>query len=98
MSVVMRILTQVSGVKKTRRRGYTRLSPKNQVTIPADTVERVGLVPGDELRVESDRAGRIVMSRPQDVERRLRTLADLEGRFTGVWEPGDLDRLRDEWR
>ena len=95
---MFRILTQMSGVKKTRRRGYTRLSPKNQVTIPADTVEQVGLVPGDELRVESDRAGRIVMSRPQDVDRRLRALAELEGRFTGVWEPGDLDRLRDEWR
>jgi bifunctional DNA-binding transcriptional regulator/antitoxin component of YhaV-PrlF toxin-antitoxin module len=88
----------MAGVKKIRRRGYTRLSPKHQVTIPADTVEQVGLVPGDELRVEIDRAGRIVMSRPHDVDRRLRVLAELEGRFAGVWEPGELDRLRDEWR
>ena len=88
----------MSGVKKTRRRGYTRLSPKHQVTIPADTVEQVGLEPGDELRVEVDRAGRIVMSRPQDVDRRLRALAGLDDRFTGVWEPGALERLRDEWR
>ena len=93
-----RILTHVSGVKKTRRRGYTRLSPKHQVTIPANAVEQVGLIPGDELRVEIDRAGRIVMSRPQDVDRRLQALAELEGRFSGVWEPGELDRLRDEWR
>lgn len=98
MSARPRILTQMTGVKKPRRRGYTRLSPKHQVTIPADTVEQVGLIPGDELRVEIDRAGRIVMSRPQDVDRRLQALAELEGRFTGVWEPGELDRLRDEWR
>ena len=91
----------MSGVKKTRRRGYTRLSPKHQVTIPADAVEQVGLVPGDELRVEIDRAGRIVMSRPQDGDRRMQALDALdalEGRFSGVWKSGDLDRLRDEWR
>ena len=88
----------MSGVKKQRRRGYTRLSPKHQVTIPLAAVEQAGLVPGDELRVEIDRAGRIVMSRPQDVDRRLRALAELEGIFTGVWDPGDLYRLRDEWR
>jgi len=98
MPAMPRILTHVSGVKKTRRRGYTRLSPKHQVTIPANAVEQVGLIPGDELRVEIDRAGRIVMSRPQDVDRRLQALAELEGRFSGVWEPGELDRLRDEWR
>ena len=98
MTVIPRILTQMAGVKKTRRRGYTRLSPKHQVTIPADAVAQVGLVPGDELRVEIDRAGRIVMSRPQDVDRRIRALDGLEGRFTGVWKPGELDRLRDEWR
>ena len=72
MSTRTRILTQMSGVKKTRRRGYTRLSPKHQVTIPLDAVEQAGSFPGDELRVEIDRAGRIVMSRPQDVDRRLR--------------------------
>ena len=98
MFAVSSIPTQMTGVKKTRRRGYTRLSPKHQVTIPAATVEQVGLVAGDELQVEVDRAGRIVMSRPQDVDRRLRALAGLEGRFNGVWEPGELDRLRDEWR
>ena len=98
MPTMRAILTQMSGVKKTRRRGYTRLSPKHQVTIPAAAVERVGIVPGDELRVEVDRAGRIVMSRPQDADRRLQAVAELEGRFIGVWEPGELDRLRDEWR
>jgi bifunctional DNA-binding transcriptional regulator/antitoxin component of YhaV-PrlF toxin-antitoxin module len=88
----------MSGVKNTRRRGYTRLSPKHQVTIPADAVAEAGLEVGDELRVEIDRAGRIVMSRPQDAEARLRALTELQGRFTGVWEVGELDRLRDEWR
>ena len=88
----------MSGVKKTRRRGYTRLSPKHQVTIPADAVAEAGLAVGDELRVEIDRAGRIVMSRPQDADRRLRVFDETRGRFTGGWEAGELDRLRDEWR
>lgn len=87
----------MSGGRKPRRRGYTRLSPKHQVTIPAETVEQAGLVPGDELRVEIDHAGRIVLSRPQDVDRRVPALAELEGRFP-PGEPGELDRPRGEWR
>jgi AbrB family looped-hinge helix DNA binding protein len=88
----------MDGVKKTRRRGYTRLSPKHQVTIPAAAVEEVGLVPGDELRVEVDRAGRVVLTAvARGVERR-QALADTAGALTGVYEPGGLDRLRDEWR
>lgn len=98
MSALSDTFTLMGGVKKTRKRGYTRLSRKHQVTIPAGVVEQVGLVPGDELRVEVDRAGRIVMRRPFDVDRRLHALTALEGRFSGIWEPGELDRLRDEWR
>lgn len=88
----------MSGVKKTRRRGYTRLSPKHQVTIPADAVEQVGLVPGDELRVEVDRAGRIVLTATARAAERRRAIAETAGALTGVYQPGGLDRLRDEWR
>lgn len=90
----------MSGVKKSRRRGYTRLSPKRQVTVPVSIVEQVGLQPGDELRVEADRAGRIVMTRAGgDVrERRLRAIEETAGTLTGAFEPAYLDRLREEWR
>jgi antitoxin component of MazEF toxin-antitoxin module len=98
MSTDLGILTQMSGVKKTRRRGYTRLSPKHQVTIPLAAVEQVGLVPGDELRVEIDRAGRIVLTPASAGADRRRAIAETAGSMTGVYEPGELDRLRDEWR
>lgn len=89
--------TAVSGVKK-RRRGVTRLSPKHQVTIPAAAVEQLGLVPGEELQVDVDAAGRIVLTRLHRVEQRRAAVAALDDRFTGVWTAGEIDRLRDEWR
>lgn len=85
-------------VKKSRRRGFTRLSSKRQVTIPLQALEQTGLGPGDELKVEVDRAGRIVLTRAIDVSDRLRAIEETAGSLTGVYEPGYLDRLRDEWR
>jgi AbrB family looped-hinge helix DNA binding protein len=81
-----------------RRRGYTRLSRKNQVTIPGSVVESLGLEPGDELRVES-RNGRIVLHPAGDLAgRRARAVARWSGTLNGVYEHGYLKRLRDEWR
>jgi AbrB family looped-hinge helix DNA binding protein len=85
-------------VKPKRRRGFTRLSAKRQVTIPLEVVERVGLRPGDELSVKDD-DGRIVLERTETLaERRRRAIEETAGMFTGVYEPGYLDHLRDEWR
>jgi AbrB family looped-hinge helix DNA binding protein len=85
-------------VKQTRRRGFTRLSGKRQVTLPVGVVEKLGLTPGDELRVETD-GDRIVLSREQDLaERRRAAIREIAGSFPGVYEPGYLDKLRDEWR
>jgi AbrB family looped-hinge helix DNA binding protein len=79
-------------VKKTRRRGHTRISEKNQATIPVDALERAGLKPGDELRIEAVGPGRIVLVRATDA------IARHAGRLTGVFPPGYLGRLRREWR
>jgi bifunctional DNA-binding transcriptional regulator/antitoxin component of YhaV-PrlF toxin-antitoxin module len=85
-------------VKLTRRRGFTRLSTKRQVTLPLRVVEELNLRTGDELRVESDE-GRVVLSRePGRAEGRLRAIGEVAGSMPNVWKPGDLDRLRDEWR
>lgn len=81
-----------------RRRGFTRLSSKRQVTIPLQALEQTGLKPGDELKVDVDTAGRIVLTRTIDVAARLRAIDETAGSLTGVYEPGYLDRLRDEWR
>ncbi|MFL5926485.1 MAG: AbrB/MazE/SpoVT family DNA-binding domain-containing protein [Gaiellaceae bacterium] len=85
-------------VKQGRRRGFTRLSSKRQVTIPVHALEDTGLGPGDELKVEVDVAGRIVLTRASDVVDRSRAIADTAGSLSGVYEPGELERLRSEWR
>ena len=85
-------------VKKNRRRGYTRVSSKHQVTIPQQALDEVGLGPGDELKVDVDRAGRIVLSPGGQTEDRRRAIAETAGMLTGVYRPGGLEKLRDEWR
>jgi AbrB family looped-hinge helix DNA binding protein len=85
-------------VKPARRRGFTRISGKRQVTLPLRIVEALGLAPGDELRVEAE-GDRIVLTREEGLaERRLRAIEAVSGSMAGVYEPGYLDRLRDEWR
>lgn len=84
--------------KPGRRRGFTRVSSKRQITIPLHVLEQTGFGPGDELKVEVDRANRIVLTRAVDRAERLRAIEETAGMFTGVYEPGYLDRLRDEWR
>jgi bifunctional DNA-binding transcriptional regulator/antitoxin component of YhaV-PrlF toxin-antitoxin module len=84
---------------KKRRTGYTRLSPKHQVTIPADIVQKTRVDVGTEFAVTAEPDGRIVLSPVDDLRaRRLRAIAETAGSLDGVWQPGDLDRLRDEWR
>jgi bifunctional DNA-binding transcriptional regulator/antitoxin component of YhaV-PrlF toxin-antitoxin module len=79
-------------VKNRRRRGQSRISSKNQVTIPVEALRAAGLEPGDEVRIEAKAPGRIVLYRLDDV------IAKYAGDLTGVYEPGYLEQLRNEWR
>ena len=82
-----------------RRNGYTRLSSKHQVTIPVVVVERVGAKPGDEFRVDVDDDGRILLVPERSLaERRLEAIDRIAGKYDGMYPPGYLDALRDEWR
>jgi len=74
-----------------RRRGYTRLSTKHQVTLPAEIVRQAGLVAGDEFRVELEAPGVVVLRRSRD------WVDEFSGSLSGVWPEGSLDELRDEW-
>jgi bifunctional DNA-binding transcriptional regulator/antitoxin component of YhaV-PrlF toxin-antitoxin module len=65
-----------------------RISSKNQVTLPVESLKRAGLSVGDEVAIEADGADRIVVRRvSRDAERVL-------GVFDGLYEPGYLERLR----
>jgi AbrB family looped-hinge helix DNA binding protein len=85
-------------VKQNRRRGYTRLSAKRQVTIPLQALEKTRLGPGDELKVDVDEAGRIVLTPAGSLADRSRAIEETAGILTGIYEPDGLERLRREWR
>lgn len=87
------------GVK--RRSGFTRLSSKRQITLPLAVVERAGIKVGEELAVETDDEGRVIVSRPTSEtvgDRRRRALERAAGALPDVWPTGALDELRGEWR
>ena len=71
----------------------TRISSKHQVTIPVAAFRSAGFEPGDTLKVEADGAGRVVLTR----------IDELVDRYSGCLDTGgDLRRqvegLREEWR
>ena len=75
-----------------RRRGVTRVSSKNQVTHPVAVLAEAGVAVGDELRVQADGVGRLVLVLEVD------PLEALIG--SGVRQEADLDlqALRGEWQ
>jgi bifunctional DNA-binding transcriptional regulator/antitoxin component of YhaV-PrlF toxin-antitoxin module len=79
-------------VKPGRRRGYTRVSAKNQVTIPVDALARAGLHAGDRLRAEVRGPGEIALVREID------PLSRFSGALTDVYPAGELEEMRREWR
>lgn len=74
-----------------RRRGFTRVSGKHQVTLPAVALTEAGILAGDVLRVEADGTGALRLSVPVD------PLDGLVGAFPGLHAAADLDATRNEW-
>jgi bifunctional DNA-binding transcriptional regulator/antitoxin component of YhaV-PrlF toxin-antitoxin module len=75
-------------VKRRRRRGYTRVSPKHQITIPAEALREGGVRVGDQLKV--DVRGRSIVLTP---------VTDPLEEFAGSlsYPAGYLEELRREW-
>jgi bifunctional DNA-binding transcriptional regulator/antitoxin component of YhaV-PrlF toxin-antitoxin module len=71
----------------------TRVSSKHQVTIPAGAFRSAGFAPGDTLKVEAGGAGRVILTR----------IDELLDRYSGCLETGGdlrkrVEGLRGEWR
>lgn len=74
-------------------KNQTRVSSKHQVTIPAVPFRDAGFEPGDTLRVKAEGAGRVVLTR----------IDELVDRYSGCIDTGGslrerMEGLRGEWR
>lgn len=85
-------LLMASRVKVVRRaRRLARVSSKNQVTLPVAVLAASHIRAGDNVRIEPDGDGRIVIAREKD------PIDDLIGSAPGLSAATDLEALRDEW-
>lgn len=78
-------------VKQGRSRGTTRLSRKNQVTLPVAALTAAHVSRGDVLRVSAKGDGRILLERSAD------PLDEFAGSIPGLAAATQLEKLRDEW-
>ncbi len=74
-------------------KNQTKVSSKHQVTIPSRAFRTAGFEPGDTLTVEAEGAGRVVLTR----------VDELIDRYSGCLDTGGdlrerVEGLREEWR
>ena len=79
-----------------QRKGRTstsRLSSKNQLTVPVDILRRVGLEAGDEVEFAVNDAGFIQIG----VAGSRNSVLDLVGAFPGIFDTFDQESERATW-
>ena len=70
----------------------SRISSKHQVTIPAAEFRRAGLAAGDLVRIEAEGAGRVILTRVDELVDRYSGAVDAGGELRR-----SVDAQRDEW-
>jgi bifunctional DNA-binding transcriptional regulator/antitoxin component of YhaV-PrlF toxin-antitoxin module len=85
MSAVVKVLPS------RRVRGASRVSSKNQVTLPVDVMRAAGIEAGDLLFARVIGPGAIALERPET------TLESIAGSLTGIYQGFSIDELRNEW-
>lgn len=82
-----------NSIVKTRkgRTTTTRLSSKNQVTLPVEIIRKAGFKVGDTINCTVNKDGKIELSPPEN------PMLQFAGMFTGLYEGFDLRADRDAW-
>lgn len=69
----------------------SKLSTKNQITIPARVLRQLGIKPGDDLFIRAEDHSIVIEPAENRVERVMRYAGSM------VYPEGYLEDLRDEW-
>jgi AbrB family looped-hinge helix DNA binding protein len=87
-----------STTPRTRRGRATssRISSKNQITIPVEVLREVNLKPGDQIEFMIDKEERIVLA-PFAEQEWKKSLRKLVGSMPGLGESLDYKKERQEW-
>jgi bifunctional DNA-binding transcriptional regulator/antitoxin component of YhaV-PrlF toxin-antitoxin module len=95
--VEVKLSTTVKKIKakeRAQRAGRTmstRVSAKNQITIPVDILRKAGFKVGDAIYCSVDDDGKVLLSKP------VNPMLQYAGIFTGMYEGFDLRADRDAW-
>lgn len=74
----------------------SRISTKNQITIPIEVLREVNLKPGDKIEFMIDKEERVVLSPLADAEWK-KSLRRLAGSMPGLSKTFDQKKERTEW-
>ena len=87
----------VDKAKKSARAGRTstsKLSSKNQLTVPVDILRSIGLTTGDEVEFSVNDAGFIEV---KPVVSELNPVLELAGKYSNAFKNFDLAKEREGW-
>ena len=83
-----------SPIARRGRATTSRISSKNQITIPVEVLREVKMNPGDQVEFMIDKENRIVITTAQDADWK-RSLRALAGSMTGFGRASDYQKGRE---